>query len=170
VSVRLRAATREDAELLFEWANEPTVRAASFDSASIPWQTHVAWLESRLTDDARCLIFIATTGTTGTTGTGEPFGQARLERDQGDITLSYSIETARRRRGLATPLIEAAVERCAALWPSVDRIRAEVRPDNVASARALARAGFRLHESLADRDVYVWSPGRTMSIPTDSRA
>src|SRR5690606_32802006 len=46
--VSFRNATESDARLLWEWANDPVARAASFSSAPIPWEEHEGWFRRRL--------------------------------------------------------------------------------------------------------------------------
>ncbi len=56
--LHLRRARADDIRILWEWANDSEVRAASFSSAPIPWETHVAWFTEKMAP-ARSLIFIA---------------------------------------------------------------------------------------------------------------
>jgi spore coat polysaccharide biosynthesis predicted glycosyltransferase SpsG len=44
-SLRLRRVRAEDVELLWQWANDPAVRRASFSQQSITWDEHVRWFE-----------------------------------------------------------------------------------------------------------------------------
>ncbi len=45
---KIRRATTADCKLLWELANDPAVRASAFSPASIPWEDHVAWFESKV--------------------------------------------------------------------------------------------------------------------------
>src|SRR5262249_14791779 len=47
-ALQLRLATREDAGLLWQWANDPQTRANSFHQESIPWDQHVSWYTAKL--------------------------------------------------------------------------------------------------------------------------
>jgi len=47
---RLRRVCEADGRLLWEWANDPTVRRVSFSPEPIPWAQHVNWLKARLED------------------------------------------------------------------------------------------------------------------------
>jgi spore coat polysaccharide biosynthesis predicted glycosyltransferase SpsG len=49
-TLSLRPANADDARLIWEWASDPTVRAVSFTSVPIPWETHVRWFDSKLSD------------------------------------------------------------------------------------------------------------------------
>src|SRR5688572_503987 len=57
--IRLRRARTSDNALVWQWANDPTVREASFSSAPIRWEDHVKWFDDRLADEASA-IYIAT--------------------------------------------------------------------------------------------------------------
>ena len=54
----VRSARAADEQLLLDWANEPGVRAQSFDSTPITREGHAAWFAARLAD-ARTVMFIA---------------------------------------------------------------------------------------------------------------
>jgi RimJ/RimL family protein N-acetyltransferase len=142
--VRLRRARAADAELLWGWANDPGVRRVSYSEAPIPWETHVAWLESRLRD-RRCAIFIALDGE------DSPVGQIRfgLTSDaEGEIDVS--VDAARRGSGLGPLLIRRGVEELARTT-AVETLAAFVREENGASAAAFARAGFSKERSIVRR-------------------
>ncbi len=58
----LRRATRDDARLLWEWANDPGTRAQSFVQDAIPWDRHVAWLDERVSDPDVAIYLAADDG------------------------------------------------------------------------------------------------------------
>jgi UDP-2,4-diacetamido-2,4,6-trideoxy-beta-L-altropyranose hydrolase len=133
--IYLRRAQEGDARLLWEWANDPEVRAASFSSSPIPWETHVAWLEQKL-GLADCLILIAEDED------GTPLGQIRFDRrNDGDAEVNITVAKEKRGRGLAARLIDAGIREQFG-QAGCRRIHAFVKPENMASARAFARAGF----------------------------
>ncbi len=133
--LRLRRATREDCELLWHWANDSQVRAASFSPDPIPWQTHQAWFEKKNTESG-AEIFIAENEN------GESVGQIRFERRaDGGWEVDVSIAQAKRGRGLAAELVALGVD----FLQQKNRggkIHAFVKPSNVASIKAFERAGF----------------------------
>jgi UDP-2,4-diacetamido-2,4,6-trideoxy-beta-L-altropyranose hydrolase len=130
----LRRIEAGDARQLWEWANDPDVRRASFSPAPIPWDDHVRWLAARLTDP-RWMGWMATDAA------GISIGQLRFEVDGADATLSVSLDRAARGRGLGRVLIDRG---CRDLLQTtvVERVHAWVKPDNAASAAAFAAAGF----------------------------
>jgi UDP-2,4-diacetamido-2,4,6-trideoxy-beta-L-altropyranose hydrolase len=128
----LRPATRDDARLLLDWRNDPETRAGSFATEPVAWDDHVAWLDRIIASaDARLLLAELE---------GSPIGVVRFERRGHAATISLTVAPAARSRGLATPLIRAAMEAAADL--AVERIEAYVRRGNVPSRRAFAAADF----------------------------
>lgn len=84
-----------------------------------------------------------------------PVGQVRLAFD-GDGTqgeLSYWLGRAHWGRGIGRRMVARAVDWALGAHPALRRLTARVRPDNPASARALARAGF---VSAGHRDGWDW--------------
>ena len=141
-SVRLRPARMEDRGLLWEWANDPEVRAASFLPDPISWSTHVAWFEGKLrpVDEQGALksyILIAEDEES------TPIGQIRFDaRADGDWEVGVSIAKQMRNRGLARDLIENGL--IAILKEDLNaRVHAFVKPSNIASMKAFERAAFR---------------------------
>ncbi len=131
----LRRATLEDARQLLEWANDPVTRQASFNSESIPWETHVAWLQRSL-NDAQCAFYIAEDGT-------QAVGTVRFDhREAGVAEISLSLAPAARGRGLGPKLIRLGT------FSVLDEgfcteVRGRVKHSNAPSLRAFERAGFR---------------------------
>lgn len=133
--LRLRPATEEDARLLLDWANDPAARAASFQGGAIGWEDHVAWLGRRLADPD-CLLSLAETTE------GEPAGVVRFDLGaDGVATISLNLAPEQRGRGLAASLILAGCRELRRLHPAAT-VRALIKPENGASQKAFARAGF----------------------------
>jgi len=136
VGLRLRPAVEGDSRLLWEWANDPEVRAASFSTAPIPWETHVAWFNEKM-HESGSRIWIAEDDA------GTAFGQIRFDtRTDGDSEIDISIAKAWRGRGLSAEMVREA----AALTVNTSfsrRLHAFVKPENTASARAFERSGFK---------------------------
>jgi UDP-2,4-diacetamido-2,4,6-trideoxy-beta-L-altropyranose hydrolase len=134
-TLRLRPAQKHDMRLLWEWANDPAVRAASFSSGPISWETHRAWFTEKLRQK-KCLILIAEDDA------GTPVGQVRFDpRDDGGADVNVSLAKASRGRGLASSIIESGVQEAfrTANW---NRIHAFIKPENAASQKAFEKAGF----------------------------
>jgi RimJ/RimL family protein N-acetyltransferase len=129
-TVKLRAARPEDAQLLFDWRNDPVTRAYSKTSTPISWEQHTAWYAQSLGNPNR-LIFIAMTD-------GQPVGVIRGDREQAGWVLSWSIGSAYRGRGLLRLMILAVLPHFSGV------VRAEIKADNIASMKAARSAGMTL--------------------------
>jgi UDP-2,4-diacetamido-2,4,6-trideoxy-beta-L-altropyranose hydrolase len=130
----LRPARQDDCRLLWEWANDEQVRSASFSSAPIPWNTHIAWFNKKLRQNGSHL-WIAE-------DEGQPVGQVRFDqREDGEYEIAVSLRRDRRGRGLAVPLITQALQSLSTSG-KYTRIHAFVKPENAVSLKAFARSGF----------------------------
>ena len=131
----IRPATEADCRLLWEWVNEPAVRASAFHSALIPWEEHEAWFRRKLADRA-CFLYIAVDRR------GEPVGQVRFDlQPDGRADIDLSIAKAHRQRGCGAQALRLACERAQeAARPS--RWVARIKPENHASIRTFEKAGF----------------------------
>ena len=136
-----RRAQPADAQLYFDWANDPDTRRQSFNSAPISLETHTAWFARKLADPNALLLVFENEA-------GEAVGQVRFERtpiaDMPDeIIIGVSVDANQRGKGLASRLIEQACAVCREQWGAVT-IHAYIKRDNQASVRAFERAGFTL--------------------------
>lgn len=131
-----RDAQYDDAELLWQWRNDPEVRSVSFSQDVIPLESHRNWLAKQL-DDADTKIWIAQDQNF------RPLGQIRFDRhDDGQTgVISIILDQSLRGRGLGQHLI---TEACQAFFETTPcrEIIARIKPGNAASERAFRRAGF----------------------------
>lgn len=132
-ALRLRPAREGDRRLLWEWANDPEVRAVSFGQEPIPRDSHVRWFEARLRDP-NCIFYV------GVDENDVPVGQIRFDREEDGVVVSVSVGREQRGRGYGRLLIEIASQRVHDSTGSA--IRAYVKPGNQASARTFERAGY----------------------------
>jgi RimJ/RimL family protein N-acetyltransferase len=134
MGLTLRRATAGDSERLLEWRNDPQTRAMAIVQAAVARAVHERWLAVRLGDADTLLMIVEQDGA--------PVGTVRLDRHGSDeAELSITIAPAARGRRLARPAIELGVEHARREW-GVARVTARIRPENTASLRAFAAAGF----------------------------
>jgi RimJ/RimL family protein N-acetyltransferase len=135
VDVRLRPARAEDCRLVWEWANEPGVRAVSFTTEAISWERHQEWFAGKL-NDPNCAFFIALNGV------GLPIGQVRADLDGKVAIISISVDHRFRGAGYGAKLIRKGSE---ILFErgNVDRIHALIRHGNEVSQKAFEKAGYQ---------------------------
>lgn len=139
-ALRLRPAQLEDRRLLWEWANDPDVRASSFSPDPISWETHVVWFNEKFNSSHRTgsksLIFIAEDEKKNATG------QIRFDsQTDGDWEVAISVNKHLRGRGLGTELVAAGVRELLK-QSRTPRIHAHVKPVNLASVKSFERAAF----------------------------
>ena len=132
----LRRAVSADAEILWEWSNDPTTRAQSFQSAPIPLDSHVRWFEARLGDPA-CHFWVAE-------ACGRvPVGCIRFDADQDAAVVSLNLAPGYRGRGIGRQLLQLA---CRQFFrtSSAAAIRALIKSGNTASIRTFLSCGFHI--------------------------
>ncbi|MCS6797814.1 MAG: GNAT family N-acetyltransferase [Myxococcota bacterium] len=134
-SIALRPAREEDRERVFRWANDPVSRAASFTPEPIAWETHVAWYARALEGRARRLFVVE--------HEGEPVGVVRFElsdETSAEAEIGINLAPEARGRGIGTAALREAVRIARGL--GLQRLVACIRPDNTASLKLFARAGY----------------------------
>jgi len=135
----LRRAKDGDCELLWEWANDPDVRTASFEGNAICWQDHDRWFKAKLADK-NCVILIAENN-------GVPLGQIRFDRTLDyEAEIDVSIARKYRGKGYASSLIATASERIF-VDTDVRQLHAWIKAGNSASESAFERARFKRCEA-----------------------
>lgn len=151
-SVFLRNATKDDAELLFSWANDMDVRRNAFCQEEITWEEHAQWFGRKLRDE-NCRIYIACIKMTymsdSTRETEKPIGQIRLDVEDGRAQIDYSIAAQMRGQGYGTAMLK---EMEYAADADIRWFTAQVKKSNPASVRVFEKCGFTV---TADRDGYV---------------
>lgn len=143
-TIGLRRAGVEDCRRVWEWANDPGVRASAFSSELIPWESHQKWFAAKLTS-LNSFMFI------GSNHEGAPCGQVRLDwngREEAEIDVN--IDASSRKGGLGSALIRAGVDEALKDY-SLQTIHAHIKPDNSASIRAFEKAGFRRRGTISVR-------------------
>lgn len=154
--LRIRRATQEDCWLLWEWVNDPQVRAASFNGDAISREDHAAWFARKM-HSADAAIYIAED-----LG-GVPVGQFRVEWS-GDksAVIDISVAPEKRGSGIATSII-AEGARMALREAGLQQLHAYIKPANSPSQRAFEHACFTRvgEEPIGGQPAihYVWQAG-----------
>lgn len=130
----LRRACEMDCRLIWEWANEPGARMASFSSEPIPWEDHRRWFAARV-NAPECFFYIASDRE------GNPLGQIRFDLSSNEGVVSVSLAPAARGKGRGAALIARGAEQFfneshAAV------VHAYIKPENLPSCRAFESADF----------------------------
>jgi len=128
----LRPATVRDAQVLFEWRNDPHTRDMSKTTDPVTWDTHVAWLNNRL-GLSEPHLYVAKDAS------GNPVGTIRIDEDStsDESTVGYTVAPQSRKRGYATQMLQWA-------YNNFGSLVAEIKPGNEASVRAAPKAGHKV--------------------------
>ena len=127
--IKLRKATYDDCNILFEWANDPSVRANSFNTKAIEIDDHRNWLKNKLIDKNTALFIV--------TYNNDNVGTIRLDKDGEELIISYSIDKNYRGRGLGTKVLDAIKKEMQELT-----LVGFVKKENIPSIKAFEKAGY----------------------------
>lgn len=130
-----RPAIKEDCSLIFQWANDPETRAASFSQEPISLEEHIQWYKNKLLD-ANCIFLIALDNE------NRPIGQVRFDLDSTEAVMNVSMDAGNRGKGLGKLVILKAADELFGR-KDVSRINAFIKPNNMKSTKSFEFAGFK---------------------------
>ena len=137
-----RPAEPGDCRQVFDWANDPVIRQASFHSSGIGWQEHEQWFERTLADRNTHFWIIMLHG-------HRPAGQVRFVKSGEETVISISLAAGFRNAGLGSRAIQMACRRLFAAG-GISQVSALVKKENEQSVKSFATAGFeRISEEMA---------------------
>lgn len=141
--LKLRLVRSEDCRMIWEWANDPTIRSVSFSPEPISWESHSEWFSAKL-QDPNCMFFVVLDPDE------IPIGQIRYELKEDEAVVSISLAPNQRGKGYGSQIIQLASQN---VFENtlVELIHAYIKPDNIASIRAFTRAGFSYSRSVEIR-------------------
>lgn len=145
ILLELREITLNDAKLLFNWANDPVMRANSFNQKKIEWDQHIIWLKNKL-DSNSAKIFIAEFN-------GNYVGQIRFDKKENKAIIDFYIAEEFRGRGLGTSLLLKGVKKITEYWKDIIDIVGEVKKNNLSSKKAFIKAGF---QEIERGDIFIY--------------
>ena len=129
--LKLRRAVEADCKVIWEWSNEPDVRANSFSTENILWESHEEWFLSKI-NDPNSLFFIASNGD------GKLIGQIRYDVIGSDAVVSVSIDKEHR---WGPEVIFVGCKTICKQLP-IKTIHAYIKGSNKASLSIFIKAGF----------------------------
>ena len=133
-NLRLRRAREKDCRWLWELANDPEVRSASFSSDPISWEWHLQWFNANLRDP-NFMQWVAVDND------DVPCGQLRYELEGSRAVVSISLALAFRGRGHGKSILAKAAEDLFRTTGAV-QIDAYVKTDNAASIGLFTSEGY----------------------------
>lgn len=132
--IYLRDAEKKDVDLIFRWANDPMTRQNSFNSETIDYDEHVRWYD-QITAGVDVRMFILMDNDSA-------IGQIRIQINNSDGEISYSIAPEYRGRGYGTIIVDMLVEKVRKEMPEIKKLTAEVKPNNTASKMIFEKENF----------------------------
>jgi len=135
--------------MLWEWANNPMVRASAFKTDPIPLEDHTQWFEEKLRDP-HCFIFIAENEE------GIPVGQIRFDIEpDGRAVIDLHVAPRQGGRGYGTMLLKKGLERFSA-ETKTSCVYSCVKVGNDPSRKMFEKTGFALEEQKVVRGEKVY--------------
>lgn len=131
----LRQADHGHMELLFEWANDETVRQNSFSTRKITYAEHEIWFSELLKkENIRQYIYYVD---------GTAVGQVRVTAEEEQAEIGYSIAVHYRGMGYAKRMLGLLQIEIKEAFPNVRKLKAKVKPENQASNQVFLNLGYR---------------------------
>lgn len=137
--LKLRSATAADSDDFFAWRNDPDTRAASGNSGIVTIGEHVEWFSRALGDSRRFLYVAEEDGPPART-----LGMCRFDvsREGAHAEVSINLAAAARGKGLADPILRAAIGQFELDYGGQIRLTATIRKTNGPSIHLFAKVGF----------------------------
>lgn len=130
----IRKATIEDMDLVFRWANDEEERKNSFNPEKILYEDHCNWFKKRL-EALDCAFYILMDG-------DSPAGKCRLNFENSEAVISYSVAPSYRGRGLGKKLLLLVKEAVKEEYPDIKTLVAQVKEDNIPSQKVFLSLGY----------------------------
>lgn len=144
---KLRKVTSNDCDLIFEWANDKSVRENSFNSEKINYDEHIRWFNRKLISEESLMYILKVKS--------NEVGMIRLDKiDQLSYLINYSIAKEHRGNGYATVLLKIIKE----LNPS-NILIGKVKNNNLGSIKAFLNSGYNMKEEESDIKIFFSKEG-----------
>ncbi|MFY0730977.1 UDP-2,4-diacetamido-2,4,6-trideoxy-beta-L-altropyranose hydrolase [Pseudomonas sp. NFX15] len=143
--LKVRPATLEDAQLLFEGRNSEAVRRWSLHTDAIEWPAHRHWLTASL-NNCRRLLLIAEAD-------DGPVGVLRYDLKGCAAEVSIYLFEGRFGLGWGRAVLARGESFVKAHWPALASLTAQVLPTNQSSLKVFADAGFTQSACAFTRDL-----------------
>lgn len=134
--VLLKKATHDDCRQLYEWRNAPQTRYYFNNPDPIKWEDHVQWFQQVVDRPDRILLIGYVDS--------DPVGVLRYDLRGCEAEVSIYLVPGKTGRGFGPALLREGNRYIQTDQPGVNRIVAQVLPENKASIRAFEKAHFRL--------------------------
>ena len=138
---RLRKVTHNDCKLVFDWANDETVRKSSFNVEPIKYENHIEWFR-KIMESSDSFMYIFEVAEV-------EVGIIRLDRiNEYAYLINYSVAKEHRGKGYATLLLQLVKDTY-----NGSLLVGKVKSTNIGSLKAFIKAGY-FEESQDDIKVF----------------
>lgn len=143
-SLKIRRANENDLITCFDWANDPEVRAQSYNQSVISLEGHRAWFTGKLSDPNTFFYILEREN--------KPVAQIRFQVANGEAVLGYLADKSIRSKGFGTSILGMGIRRFVEDYRKPVRITGFVKNSNPASQRSFERLAFAGEPSDANED------------------
>ncbi len=134
--IKIRRASTDDVEMLFEWRNDIRIRRHSRNAKPLSGLEHANWFSRNLSNESSELLIGLYEGS--------PVGCVRFDIEDERAEVSIYLNPTSHGRGWGSGVLTQAMEWMYAEHPHVLVFEAEVLVDNVASTKLFQRCGYHL--------------------------
>ena len=138
-TIEIKEAVLDDSRNLYEWRNDPMVRAGSRNKELISWETHRKWFARALESPDRLLLI-------GRVGRS-PIGVVRFDIKGNKAEVSIYLVPGTGQKGRGKSLLRSAERWLAGNRPEIHEICAHVLSENEPSHRLFLAASYRLESN-----------------------
>ncbi len=132
--LKIRLASIEDMQSIFEWRNHPDIRAISRNKQTIEWNKHKVWFEQLLIKDDIKLLIISENQ--------KDVGVVRFDLNAPSAEISIYLIPGTLQNGLGTKLLDIAEKWLQSYHPEINEISAEVLASNPKSKHFFIKNGY----------------------------
>lgn len=132
IEVKLRKCEFKDMKVIYDIVNDLDVRKNSFTMNRIPYKEHVKWYKNSLNDNNKFMYVLEENKMI--------VGQIRMDKNNDEATISYSIEKNSRNKGYGSKLLNLI--KYEAIKNNISIIEGFVKKDNIASIKAFRKNLF----------------------------
>jgi len=133
---KLRYASKKDIKSTMNWANNPEVRAFSYNKKTISEEEHIAWYYSKL-DCTNCEYYILEVN-------GKPAGSIRFDIEKSESAkINYLIDPNYTGKGLGTYILENGIKFLHKNRPSIKTAYGYVLKENIASIKIFKKLLYK---------------------------
>ena len=134
IRIKLREANINDAELLFNWANDINVRKNSINTELIKWENHLNWFNEKLNSNTSKVFILC--------DSENALGQIRIDLIDNYWNIDYSVDSKYRGLGLGKKLVQLLINKTV-----FNNFNAIVKMQNEISIKIFVDLGFKLNSN-----------------------